>query len=59
MCGEKMINKYSILFYSILFYSIIFYLVEEDGHGEAEGGRPYKAVDQDHFPMCRLQGHIY
>jgi hypothetical protein len=27
MCGEKMINKYSIIFYSILFYSILFYSI--------------------------------
>ena len=30
-------------------------LVDEDGHGEDEGGGPDGAVDQDHLPVGRLQ----
>ncbi len=30
------------------------YLVDEDGHGEGEGGRPDGAVDEDDLPMSCL-----
>jgi hypothetical protein len=39
MCGEKIINKYSILFYSILFYTV--HLLP---HGLVQGAQTFAAL---------------